>query len=246
MEMKFSPWLQPCPCQPQDRTQQELSGMEPGVSDATLPSSLLCGFTGGIWFFLKSPDALWGGFKTPTFFQAQALCPIMGQPCLESLSVRRWMSKWATYLMWNTLAPELPCGPRQHGKCLLLDPSTCVPFPLSAYPRSDYKGHFSASTALRKAQRVSGSWEIFHAFRPSTSCPLKVLMGTIIWRCLKKWNGEPLSDLGIPLARIYPKDLKAETQNTCISVFIIVLFIIAKGWSQAYNKRWINKQNFTW
>lgn len=83
MEMKFSPGLQPCPCQPQDRTQQKLSGMETGVSDATLPSSLLCGFTGDIWFFLKNPNALYGDLKHPHSFKHRLSIPTWSSPTLR-------------------------------------------------------------------------------------------------------------------------------------------------------------------
>ena len=55
---------------------------------------------------------------------------------------------------------------------------------------------------------------------------------------------ELLYDPAIPLLGIYPKELKAGTRtDTCIPVFIVALFAIAKRWKQSKcpsTDEWIN------
>ena len=58
-------------------------------------------------------------------------------------------------------------------------------------------------------------------------------------------NIELTCDLAISLLGIYPKELKAGTQtDTCLLMFIAVLFIITKRWEQPKwpsMDKWINK-----
>ena len=47
-----------------------------------------------------------------------------------------------------------------------------------------------------------------------------------VWRFLKKLVIKPPYDPAIPLLDIYPEEIKIE-RDTCISFFIVALFIIA-------------------
>ena len=52
-----------------------------------------------------------------------------------------------------------------------------------------------------------------------------------VWRFLKNLGIKPPYDPAIPLLGIYPEDTKIE-RDTCIPLFIAVLFAIAKTWTQ--------------
>ena len=51
------------------------------------------------------------------------------------------------------------------------------------------------------------------------------------WRFLKKLEIKPPYDPAIPLLGIYPEETKIE-KDTCILLFIVVLFTIARTWKQ--------------
>ena len=51
------------------------------------------------------------------------------------------------------------------------------------------------------------------------------------WRFLKKLGKKPPYDPAIPLLGIYPEETKIE-KDTCIPLFIAVLFTIASIWEQ--------------
>ena len=54
-----------------------------------------------------------------------------------------------------------------------------------------------------------------------------------VWQFLKDLEIEILFDLAIPLLDIYPKNYKLfYYKDTCTSMFIVALFIIAKSWNQ--------------
>ena len=59
---------------------------------------------------------------------------------------------------------------------------------------------------------------------------IQPLMKTV-WRFLKKLAIKPPYDPTIPLLGIYPEETKIE-KETCISLFIAALFIIARTWKQ--------------
>jgi len=42
----------------------------------------------------------------------------------------------------------------------------------------------------------------------------------------------PKDDLAIPLLGIYPKDVPTQNKDTCSSMFIAALFIIARSWKE--------------
>ena len=52
-----------------------------------------------------------------------------------------------------------------------------------------------------------------------------------IWRYLKNLGIKPSYDPTIPLLGIYPEETKIET-DTCIPLFIVTLFTIARTWKQ--------------
>ena len=59
-------------------------------------------------------------------------------------------------------------------------------------------------------------------------------MWKTVWRFLKKLKIELPYDPAVPLLGIYPKETEALIQkDTCTSMFIAALFIIAKVWKQS-------------
>ena len=53
----------------------------------------------------------------------------------------------------------------------------------------------------------------------------------MVCRCLKKLGINPSYDPATPLLGIYPEETKIE-KDTCISLFIVVLFTIATTWNK--------------
>ena len=53
----------------------------------------------------------------------------------------------------------------------------------------------------------------------------------MVWRFLKKLGIKPPEDPAIPLLGIYPEETKIE-KYTCIPLFIVALFTIARTWKQ--------------
>jgi hypothetical protein len=50
------------------------------------------------------------------------------------------------------------------------------------------------------------------------------------WRFLRKLNMVPLEDPAIPLLGIYSEDVTTSKKETCSTMFIAALFIIARNW----------------
>ena len=68
-----------------------------------------------------------------------------------------------------------------------------------------------------------------------------------IWRFLKKQEIYLPEDLSIPLLGIYLKDALPCHRNTCSTMFIAVLFVIARSWKQPRcptMEEWIQKMWF--
>ena len=68
------------------------------------------------------------------------------------------------------------------------------------------------------------------------------LLWKTVWQFLKNLEIELQYDLAFPLLCIYPKELKAVLQR-CISMFIALLFAIAKRWKQPKcpsADKWVN------
>ena len=62
-------------------------------------------------------------------------------------------------------------------------------------------------------------------------CKLIQPLWKMVWRFLKKLGIKPPYDPEIPLLGIYPEETKIE-KDTCIPLFIVALFIIARTWKQ--------------
>ena len=74
-------------------------------------------------------------------------------------------------------------------------------------------------------------------------CKLIQLLWKIVWRFLKKLGIKPPCDPTISLLGIYPEETRVE-KDTCIPLFIAVLFIIARTWKQPrcpLTDEWIKK-----
>ena len=53
-----------------------------------------------------------------------------------------------------------------------------------------------------------------------------------VWRFLRKLNIVLLEDPEIPLLGIYPEDVPTGKKDTCSTMFIAALFIIARSWKE--------------
>jgi hypothetical protein len=65
-----------------------------------------------------------------------------------------------------------------------------------------------------------------------------------VWWFLRKLDIVLLEDPGIPLLGIYPEDAPTCTKDTCSTMFIAALFIIARNWKEPRcpsTKEWIQK-----
>jgi len=74
-------------------------------------------------------------------------------------------------------------------------------------------------------------------------CKLILPLWKMIWRFLKKLGIKPPYDPAIPLPGIYPEETKIE-KDTCIPLFIAVLFTVARTWKQTRcpaTDEWIKK-----
>jgi hypothetical protein len=64
------------------------------------------------------------------------------------------------------------------------------------------------------------------------------------WRFLRKLDIVLLEDPAIPLLGIYPEDVPTGKKDTCSTMFIAVLFIIARSWKEPRcpsTEEWIQK-----
>jgi len=65
-----------------------------------------------------------------------------------------------------------------------------------------------------------------------------------VWRFLRKLDIELPEDPAIPLLGIYPKDAPTYKKDTCSTMFIAALFIIARNWKEPRcpsTEEWIQK-----
>ena len=62
-------------------------------------------------------------------------------------------------------------------------------------------------------------------------CKLMQPLWRMIWRFLKKLGIKPQYDPAMSLLGIYPEETRAE-KGTCIPLFIVALFTIARTWKQ--------------
>ena len=67
-----------------------------------------------------------------------------------------------------------------------------------------------------------------------------------VWRFLRKLGVTLLEDPVIPFLGIYPEDSLACNKDTCSTVFIAALFVIARNWREPRcpsTEEWIQKKN---
>jgi hypothetical protein len=53
-----------------------------------------------------------------------------------------------------------------------------------------------------------------------------------VWQCLRKLDIVLLEDPAIPLQGVYPEDVPTCNKDTCSTIFIEALFIIARSWKE--------------
>jgi hypothetical protein len=61
-------------------------------------------------------------------------------------------------------------------------------------------------------------------------CKLVKPLWTSVWQFLRKLDIVLLEDPRIPLLGIYPEDVPTGKKDTCSTLFIAALFIIARSW----------------
>jgi len=63
-------------------------------------------------------------------------------------------------------------------------------------------------------------------------CKLEQLLWKSLWRFLRKLDIELPEDSATPLLGIHPKDSPTYNKDTCSTMFIAALFIIARSWKE--------------
>jgi len=63
-------------------------------------------------------------------------------------------------------------------------------------------------------------------------CKLLQPLWKSVWRFLRKLDVVLSEDLAIPFLGIYPKDAPRYNKDTCSTMFIAALFIIARSWKE--------------
>jgi hypothetical protein len=75
-------------------------------------------------------------------------------------------------------------------------------------------------------------------------CKLVHRFWKAVWSFLRKLNIRLPEDPAIPLLGIYPEEVPTGNKNTCSTMFIAVLFIIARSWKEprcTSAEEWIQK-----
>jgi hypothetical protein len=75
-------------------------------------------------------------------------------------------------------------------------------------------------------------------------CKLVQPLWKSVWRFLRKLDIVLLVDPAIPLLGIYPDDVPTGNKDTCSTMFIAALFIIARSWKEPRclsTEEWIQK-----
>jgi hypothetical protein len=78
-------------------------------------------------------------------------------------------------------------------------------------------------------------------------CKMAQSLCKSIWRFLRKLEIDLPEDPAIPLLQIYPKDALPYHNNTCSTMFIVALFVIARSWKQprcSMTEKWIQNMWF--
>nr|BAE28671.1 unnamed protein product [Mus musculus] len=75
-------------------------------------------------------------------------------------------------------------------------------------------------------------------------CKLVQPLWKSVWQFLRKLDIVQMLDPAIPLLGMYPKDIPNGNKDTCSTVFIAALFIIARSWKEPRcpsTEEWIQK-----
>jgi hypothetical protein len=75
-------------------------------------------------------------------------------------------------------------------------------------------------------------------------CKLIQPLWKSVWRFLRKLDIVLLEDPAIPLLGVYPEDISTGNKDTCSTMFMAALFIIARIWKEPrcpLTKEWIQK-----
>jgi hypothetical protein len=75
-------------------------------------------------------------------------------------------------------------------------------------------------------------------------CKLVQPLCKSVWWFLRKLDTVLLEDPVIPLLGIYPEDVPTDNKDTCFTMFIAALFIIARSWKEPRcpsTEEWIQK-----
>ena len=78
-------------------------------------------------------------------------------------------------------------------------------------------------------------------------CKLVQPLWKSVWRFLRKLDTILPEDPAIPLLGIYPEEVPIGNKNTCSTMFIAALFIIARSWKEPRcpsTEEWIQKMWF--
>jgi hypothetical protein len=80
-------------------------------------------------------------------------------------------------------------------------------------------------------------------------CKLVKPLCKSVWQFLRKLDIVLLEDTAVPLLGIYPEDVPTGKKDTCSTMFIAVLFIIARNWKEPRcpsTEEWIQKIWYTY
>jgi hypothetical protein len=78
-------------------------------------------------------------------------------------------------------------------------------------------------------------------------CKLVQPLWKSVWRFLRKLDIVLPEDPAIPLLGIYPEDVPTGKKDTCSTMFIAALFIIARSWKESRcpsTEEWIQKMEY--
>jgi len=90
-------------------------------------------------------------------------------------------------------------------------------------------------------QRCGERGILFHCW---WDCELLQPLWKSVWKFLRKFDIPLPEDTAIPLLGIYPKDAPTYNKDTCSTMFIGALFIIARSWKEPRcpsTEEWIQK-----
>jgi hypothetical protein len=73
-------------------------------------------------------------------------------------------------------------------------------------------------------------WRIGKLLHSWWDCNLVQPLWKSVWQFFRKWHIVLAEDPAIPLLGIYPEDASTCNKDTCSTMFIAALFILARSW----------------